>query len=98
VAAGEGVLHPLKNSTGSKNDAKNLKFFAKTFFCQQTFLKFLESFLKIFYSCITPSRAATVIHPIVFVSGFVCSQKFIYFSYPVSFLRISVSMIKHTPI
>jgi hypothetical protein len=37
MAAGEGGLHPLKNSASSKNGAENLKKFTKTFFVNKHF-------------------------------------------------------------
>jgi hypothetical protein len=39
VVAGEGMLHPLKNSTGSKNSNKNLKKKKSLFFFVKNFLK-----------------------------------------------------------
>jgi hypothetical protein len=48
VVAGEGVLHPLKNSTGSKNGIKNLKKFTQNFFVNKNFWKFFENFRIIF--------------------------------------------------
>jgi hypothetical protein len=65
VAADEGVLHPLKKkSTGSKNSAKKLKIFTKTFCVSKNFRNFFKNlgsffFLFIYFfflhPCSTPS-------------------------------------------
>jgi hypothetical protein len=59
VAAGVGVLPPLKKFYKLKKWHQKSEKNYKNFFHQQKFLKFLGSFLNIFHPCSTSSRAAT---------------------------------------